>query len=66
VVKEEEDRVTALPQAPVPEAPVMLVTVTFEHVAVTAEAGTVVHPVKVDELAWIPSVQVTLVEPWIS
>jgi hypothetical protein len=66
VADEVEDRVTALAHAPVPVAPLTLVTVTLVHVAVTAEAGTVVQPVNVDEPAWIPRVQSLLVEPLIS
>ena len=46
-----------------PEVPLTFVTDTLEQVAVTADAGTVVHPVNVDDPAWIPTVQVFVVAP---
>jgi len=62
VVEAEEDRLNGLAQAPVPGVPVVALTATVEHVAVTAEAGRVVHPVNVDAAAWIPRVQVLLID----
>jgi hypothetical protein len=63
VVDDEEDRLMALPHAPVPELPLTLFTVTFVQVAVTADVGTVVHPVNVEAPAWIPTVQDLVVAP---
>jgi hypothetical protein len=63
VTEDEDERPAPPEQAPVPSAPLTFATVTFEQVAVTAEAGSVVQPVNVDDPACTPTVQVRAVEP---
>ncbi len=57
-VEEDDDRGKAPLQAPVPMEPPMWFTDTFVQLAVTADAGTAVHPENEEETAWTPTVQV--------